>query len=329
MTSPRVLRARADSGDHWPGFVDALATLLLVVIFLLSLFVVAQYALSNTLSERDEQVASLTSRLAALAEQLSSAQAENQQLQATIGTLRASLDEAQSALAAANERNGTLSVQLEGQEELTEQQANELALLNQQIATLNAQLADLNAALEAAEARDREQQAEIANLGRRLNQALASQVARLALYRSEFFEQLMNALQDRTDVRVVGDRFVFETDVLFGSGSDALNPAGTAQLDQIAQAILDISEDIPDDLEWVIRIDGHTDRRPINTPQFPSNWELSTARAISVVKYFIDQGVPPNRLVAAGFGDNYPLVPGSSDTAYAQNRRIELKLDAR
>lgn len=330
MTSPRAIRARrADAGDHWPGFVDALATLLLVVIFLLSLFVVAQYAVTNTLSERDEEVASLTARLSALAEQLSSAQAENQQLQATIGTLRTSLEDAEAALAAANERNGTLSVQLEEQEELTEQQANELALLNQQIATLNAQLAELNAALEAAEQRDEEQKAEIANLGRRLNQALASQVARLALYRSEFFEQLMTALADRTDVRVVGDRFVFETDVLFASGSDTLNPTETAQLDLIAQAILDISGDIPDDIEWVIRVDGHTDRRPINTPEFPSNWELSTARAISVVKYFEDRGVPSRRLVAAGFGENYPLVPGSTETAYAQNRRIELKLDAR
>jgi chemotaxis protein MotB len=329
VTSPRVLRARAESGDHWPGFVDALATLLIVVVFLLSLFVVAQYALSNTLSERDEEVASLSARLAALADQLSLAQAENQELQATIGTLRTSLDEATAALTAATERNGTLSVQLEEQEDITEEQANELALLNQQMAMLNATLAELSAALEAAEARDAEQQAEIANLGRRLNQALASQVARLALYRSEFFEQLMNALSDRTDVRVVGDRFVFETDVLFGSGSDALNPEGLAQLDQIAQAILDISEDIPDDLEWVIRIDGHTDRRPINTPQFPSNWELSTARAISVVKYFEGRGVPSNRLVAAGFGDNYPLAPGATESAYAQNRRIELKLDAR
>ena len=329
MTSPRILRARAESGDHWPGFVDALTTLLIVVIFLLSLFIVAQYALTTTLDERDAEVSSLSRQLAALADQLSLAQAENEELQATVGTLRTTLAAAQAALTAAEERNGTLSVQLEQQEEITDQQANELALLNQQIAALNATLAQLNAALEAAEQRDAEQQAEIANLGRRLNQALASQVARLALYRSEFFEQLMTALSDRTDVRVVGDRFVFETDVLFASGSDALNPAETAQLDQIADAILDISADIPDDLEWVIRVDGHTDRRPIATPEFPSNWELSTARAISVVKYFVAEGVPANRLVAAGFGENYPLVPGATEDAYASNRRIELKLDAR
>ncbi len=329
MTSPRTLRARAESGDHWPGFVDALATLLLVLVFLLSLFVIAQYVLATTLDERDEEVASLSARLAALAEQLSAAQAENQELRVSVGTLRASLAEAESALAAAEARTGTLSVQLEEAEELTEQQANELALLNQQIAALNAQLARLNEALEAAEARDAEQQAEIANLGRRLNQALASQVARLALYRSEFFESLMNALSGRTDVRVVGDRFVFETDVLFGSGSATLNSGGEGQLGAIAAAILEISDSIPDDIEWVIRVDGHTDRRPIATAEYPSNWELSAARAISVVKYFEQRGVPSRRLVAAGFGENHPLVPGTTETAYARNRRIELKLDAR
>ena len=329
MSGPRSIRARADTGDYWPGFVDALATLLLVIIFLLSLFVLAQFALSQALNDRDEEVSRLTSQIAQLADQLALAEDENANLTARLSTLQATLEEKEEALTAALSRGAGLAADLEDAEELTEEQANELAILNQQIAALNEQLRRLEASLQAAEERDAEQKAEIANLGKRLNQALASEVARLAAYRSEFFEKLMQALEGRTDVRVVGDRFVFETDVLFDSASDELKPAGQQQLAEIADAINEISGDIPDDINWVIRVDGHTDERAINTAQFPSNWHLSAARAISVVNYFTDQGVPADRLVAAGFGEHHPIARGDSEAAYSRNRRIELKLTSR
>lgn len=329
MSAPRSIRARADTGDYWPGFVDALATLLLVVIFLLSLFVLAQFALSNALNDKDEEVSRLTSQIAQLADQLALAEDENADLTTRLSTLQATLEDKEAALAEALSRGAGLAADLEDAEELTDEQASELAILNQQIAALNEQLRRLENSLQAAEERDKEQKAEIANLGKRLNQALASEVARLAVYRSDFFEKLMKALEGRTDVRVVGDRFVFETDVLFDSASAELNPAGEGQLNKIATAIRDIAGDIPDDINWVIRVDGHTDERNINTEQFPSNWDLSSARAISVVNYFIDQGVPPDRLVAAGFSEYHPIARGSSEAAYSRNRRIELKLTSR
>jgi len=329
VSAPRAIRARADTGDYWPGFVDALATLLLVIIFLLSLFVLAQFALSRALTDRDEELSRLNSQIAQLAGELALAEEENADLTARVSSLSATLEDTESELVAARARAATLSDDLSAAEDLTERQADELALLNQQIAALNEQLRRLETLLQEAEERDERQKAEIANLGRRLNQALASEVARLAAYRSEFFEKLLEALEGRTDVRVVGDRFVFETDVLFASASAELNPAGERQLVEIADAIQEISGDIPDDLNWVIRVDGHTDSRPISTPEFPSNWHLSAERAISVVDFFTDEGVPPDRLVAAGFADHYPIARGDSEAAYSRNRRIELKLTSR
>jgi len=329
MANPRVIRGRADTGDHWPGFVDALATLLLVIIFLLSLFVLAQFALSRALTDRDEELSRLNSRIAQLAQELSLAEDENAALTQTVDRLRVTLDETEADLAAALARGSGLASDLEAAEELTEEQADELALLNQQIAALNEQLRRLSTTLEEYEARDEEQKAEIANLGRRLNQALASEVARLAVYRSDFFAALLEALEGRSDVRVVGDRFVFETDVLFASGSAELNPAGMDQLSKIAEAINEISGDIPDDIDWLIRVDGHTDRRPIITAEYPSNWHLSADRAISVVNFFVYEGVPANRLTAAGFGEHQPISTGRNEAALAQNRRIELKLTSR
>lgn len=328
MSAPRAHRARVDTGDHWPGFVDALATLLLVIIFLLSLFVVAQYALGQTLADRDEEVSRLNAQIARLADELALAEDENADLTQRVATLTRSLETAENDLAAARGRVAALSGDLEEAEELTEEQANELAILNQQIAALNEQLRRLEASLQAAEERDKAQKAEIANLGKRLNQALASEVARLAQYRSEFFEKLKTALGDRTDVRVVGDRFVFETDVLFESASAELNEEGKAELDKIADALNEIRSEIPDDLDWVLRVDGHTDERPVSQA-YPSNWHLSAARAISVVQYLEDQGVPADRLVAAGFGEYHPIARGDSEAAYQRNRRIELKLTDR
>lgn len=338
----RVRKRRTATEDYWPGFVDALATMLLVVVFLLALFIAAQFTLGRALSSRDAALNEVRSRLAALAEMLALEKAKGAEAQSQITLLLATLEETQ---AAADEQAGLLAVlqtqidegaaqlglagdALKDQEELTEEARDEVAALTRQLAALNAQLAILNQALEAAEAKDTEQKVQIVNLGKRLNAALARQVSELAKYKSEFFAKMLEVMADREGVRVEGDRFVFESDVLFASGSADFNPAGEQQLIVIANAIIEIAKDIPTKIEWVIRVDGHTDVVPIKG-RYANNWELSTARALSVVQFFESAGVPPKHLAAAGFGQYHPIKKGRSAEALAANRRIELKMDAR
>ena len=329
MASPRFARFQeADNGDHWPGFVDALATLLLVIVFLLSIFVAGQFALSRALTGRDEQLADLNARLSALAEELDIARDENAELETRITGLQQERDALEGALSMAAGRVESLESDLAAEEEMSEESRRALALLNQQMQVLRDQIASLNAALEASEQRAEEAEAQVINLGERLNAALAERAAELAVYRSDFFGRLREILGNRTGVRIVGDRFVFETDVLFPSGSAALSSEGRESLRPIADAIIQLTDEIPDDIDWVIRIDGHTDPVPIRTT-YPSNWHLSAARAISVVQWFEDLGVPSERLVAAGFGENHPIAEGRSAEANARNRRIELKLTSR
>jgi chemotaxis protein MotB len=215
------------------------------------------------------------------------------------------------------------------QEALTDEATAQVALLNRQIAALRQQLASLSEALDVSEAENEANEVQIADLGRRLNAALATKVQELARFRSDFFGRLRELLGDRQDIRVVGDRFVFQSEVLFPSGSAELEPEGRVQLAQLAGALAEIATTIPEDIDWVLRVDGHTDRRPISTSEFPSNWELSTARAISVVKFLIVRGIEANRLAATGFGEFQPLDTGSDEIAFRRNRRIELKLTQR
>jgi chemotaxis protein MotB len=232
-------------------------------------------------------------------------------------------------LTTAEENASSAEKQAATQAELSEEAQRKVDLLNRQIASLREQLARLNDILDATETQNKDQQVKIADLGRRLNIALASKVQELARYRSEFFGRLREVIGDRPDIRIVGDRFVFQSEVLFETGSAELGEEGRVQMARLARTLLEISRDIPKEIDWVLRVDGHTDKRPISTPQFPSNWELSTARAISVVKFLIGQGLPPNRVVAAGFGEFQPIDPDNDEIAYRRNRRIELKLTER
>ena len=191
------------------------------------------------------------------------------------------------------------------------------------------QIAALNEALAAAEAKDKDSQARITDLGARLNVVLARQVQELQRYRSDFFGRLRELLRDRKDIRIVGDRFIFQSEVLFPSGQATMTPEGLAAIDQLASAIVELERQIPKEISWALQVDGHTDQRPIASSAFPSNWELSSARATSVVKYLISRGVPPNRLVAAGYGEFAPLEDGTSEEVLRRNRRIELKLTNR
>lgn len=357
--------------DIWPGFVDALATLLMVIIFLLTVFVLAQFFLTDLLAGRDQALKRLETQVAELADmlalerqagaelrasvaqlssQLQSSAAARDRMAAEVGSLTSALEASRAELGALKERAAGLEAEIaasrgrvaeadrrlaESQSALSEEQRvsaarkSEVDRLSQAIASLRNELARLNAALEASEVKSKEQRAEIVNLGQRLNAALASKVEELARYRSEFFGRLREVLGNRQDIRIVGDRFVFQSEVLFGSASATLNDAGKAQIRRLATTLIELSRKIPPNIDWVLRVDGHTDVRPISTREFPSNWELSTARALSVVRQLVAEGLPPQRLAPTGFGPYQPIDPGSGEDAYTRNRRIEFKLTER
>lgn len=335
MAYSRRIRGRAPSADYWPGFVDAMSSLLLVLIFLLTIFMLTQFFLSQLVSSKDSALASLRSQIAELISQLALSKQENTDMQSMIASLQIDLADANAAkekLAASAGNGGQIEIltdELNKQKAVSDQALAQVELLNQQISALRRQLAALEAALQASEQRDKESQAQIADLGKRLNAALAQKVQELAKYRSEFFGRLRAILGDRPDIEIVGDRFVIQSEILFASGSADINPSGEAQLRKITDAVREIAAQIPKDISWVIRVDGHTDVNPIRTAQFPSNWYLSSARAIAVVDFMVKEGVAPNHLVAAGFGEFQPLDPGKTADALKRNRRIEFKLTER
>lgn len=450
-----LARRSRGSPNIWPGFVDALATLLMVIIFLLTVFMLSQFFLNELLSGRDEALARLERQIselsdllslerqastdlrlsiAQLSDQLQSSTAERdsmstqlaelaamrdalaaraeksaadaarvgaqledafkvisadkekikiqlaeleslrrdilalrtvrKDLEAQVGKLAASLQTSERDLTVARDRSKALEARLASEQERTTlaqreiekrdirlsellmrvdksetaladerelgaTQRSRIALLARQIAALRKQLQRIGALLEASETKTAKQQVQIADLGRRLNLALAARVEELSKYRSEFFGRLREVLGDHPGIRVVGDRFVFQSEVLFASGSAELNPKGEAQIAQLATTLTEIGKKIPKDINWILRVDGHTDRVPIQTAAFPSNWELSTARAISVVKFLVNHGVPADRLAATGFGEHQPLDPRQNKAGYSRNRRIELKLTQR
>ena len=298
----------------WPAFVDALASVLLVLIFMLLVFVIGQYVLSNTLAGRERALDELGRQVSALADTLALEQAQSaalrMRLQATLADLEARGAELEARTAEAGAAN------------------ENVGLLNQQVAALREQLALLNGALDASEKKVGAQQAEIAALGERLNVALAKKAEELQRYRSEFFGRLRALIGEHPSIRIVGDRFVFQSELLFPSGEARLTAEGEQHLAQLARTLRSVTRTIPADIPWVLRIDGHTDRRPIQTAQFASNWELSTARALSVLRFLDAHGIPPRHLAAAGFGEHHPVERGDSEAAWAKNRRIEIKLDS-
>jgi chemotaxis protein MotB len=329
--------------NYWPGYVDMLSTLLLVVTFLMSLFMLSNYFITTQTSGKDTMLSRLNRQLSQLTELLALERSNKESLEDSLSALQATLidkDKENARLTGllgdqsgktegAEAKTSALSGQLDQQKQITNEALAKVEILNQQLAALRLQLAALQEALDASEAKDRESQVKIADLGQRLNVALAKKVQELARYRSDFFGKLREVLGSRADFQVVGDRFVFPADVLFDSGSADLKPEAAPQIDKLADALKELETQIPPDIAWVLRIDGHTDIKPITNVNFPSNWELSSARAISVVRYLIDHGIPANRLVAAGFGEFQPLDSGVSDEALAKNRRIELKLTER
>jgi chemotaxis protein MotB len=489
---PRInRRANNNSANYWPGFVDAMATILLVIIFLLTVFILSQFFLSTEISSKDEALIDLQSQLQELSLLLSLEQNENENLATKIELLESDLDELfskneqlSSSLAISNdeivilqdeinnlnldyqsqiiilqdnidrqialydlerdqsaERNqqiiklisenkqissllkmreleinnkdlkiqniednilnlSTLNKNLEetiGEKEkiiidlreslnknntlLTDYESSissmniastdlesqinekdqiiidlrkkdnsnlnkinrlqsglvstgkkskeaslEIELLNIQISELKKQISAIQALLDASEQKDIEQQARIADLGKRLNLALAQRVKELSEYRSEFFGKLREIIGTRDDIKIIGDRFVFQSEVLFGSGEATIGIDGQRQLAKLSVAIQDLIEEIPEEINWILRIDGHTDIIPIRNSKYQSNWDLSAARAISVVDFLMKTGIPPNRLAATGRGEYMPLDPNENEDAFRKNRRIEIKL---
>ena len=334
---------RERSVDYWPGFVDALSTLILGIIFLLTIFVVIQFYLSQEVAGKDTALSRLNAQISQLTDLLALEKSGKVDLEDQISRLRASLSGAESdrdrlksaaegsgaGMASAQQKLDDTSKSLAAEKQVSGKALSEIEILNQQIGALRRQLAALEDALDASEKKGRESQARVSDLGSRLNVALAQRVQELSRYRSDFFGRLREILGDRPEIRVVGDRFVFQSEVLFDSGQAVLNTVGNAELDQLATALLELEKQIPPEIAWVLRVDGHTDVRPIASAQFPSNWALSAARAISVVQYLVTKGVSPQRLVAAGFGEFQPLDDAKNDDAYKRNRRIELKLTER
>jgi chemotaxis protein MotB len=339
---------RERSVDYWPGFVDALSTLVLGIIFLLTIFVVVQFFLSQEVSGKDTALNRLNAQIAQLNDLLSLEKTGKVDLEEQVARLRASLVTAETERdqiksAAENVTGSTtrglleesqgkvaqLSGELAGEKTISTRALAQVELLNQQIAALRSQLRALEGALEASEKKEKDSQTRVADLGQKLNVALAQRVQELSRYRSDFFGRLRDILGNRPDFRVVGDRFVFPSEVFFDTGQAVLSPNGRTELDKLAGALLDLDRQIPAEIPWVLRVDGHTDVRPIASPQFPNNWSLSAARAISVVQYLISKGVSPQRLVAAGFGEFQPLDPDRTEEAFRRNRRLELKLTER
>ena len=332
-------RGRQGPPNYWPGFVDALATLLLAIIFMISIFMLGQFFLAREISGRDTVLDRLNRQISELTDLLALERSGRRNTEESLSSLQATLSAAEAERSrlqgviesggTAQTRAGELDVALEAERQATGRALNQVEILSQQIAAMRRQLAALEEALAASEGRDRESQARIADLGSRLNVALAQRVQELARYRSDFFGRLRQILGTRPDVRIVGDRFVFTSEVLFPVGQANLRPEAAGELDRIASAVLELDRQIPPDINWIMRVDGHTDSRPIATAQFPSNWALSAARAIAVVQAMVARGVPPTRLAATGFGEYQPLESGTTDEAYSRNRRIELKLTER
>ena len=339
-----LARARRDSGmNYWPGFVDALSTLVLGIIFLLTVFVVVQFYLTQEVTGKDTALARLNVQIAQLTDMLSLEKTGKINIEDQVAQLQSSLTAAEdererykglaeragSGAAAAEGKVTELSGQVDSERRVAARALAQIEVLNQQIAALRRQLGALQEALEASDRKDKEAQGQIADLGQRLNVALAQRVQELSRYRSDFFGRLRAILGNRPDIRIVGDRFVFQSELFFDTGQAVLKPEGRLELDKLAAALGDLERQIPGEIAWVLRVDGHTDTRPISSAQFRSNWELSSARAISVVQYLIGRGISPQRLVAAGFGEFQPIDPERTEEAFSRNRRIELKLTER
>ena len=364
--------------EIWPGFVDAISTLLLVLIFLLALFLASEFFLSKMLSKKDDALESLNLQISQLSELLSLEKKENKDLNNTISVLNEKinsinftsdlmtmefndlknknielselvalikedknlLEESFNKLSADNknleieirELIATLSAtkvklsEAEEEVELSEAAKNQVTVLNIQIADLREQLSLIESLLDINREELKKKDIQIVELGKKLNTALAVKVGELNKYKSEFFGRLREILGNTEGIQIVGDRFIFQSEVLFESGSADIGISGITELNKLSKILLDITSKIPNDIPWILQIQGHTDQNPISTVLYPSNWELSSARAISVGRVLINAGINSNKISVAGFAEYQPLTEGIDEDSLRRNRRIEIKL---
>jgi chemotaxis protein MotB len=327
--------------DVWPGYVDALSSMLMMIALVLMVMVAAQFYLGNALNSKDIALGELAVKLRALSDSLAfeqntskSLKTRNEQLeqtfqkdQADLALLRTTVAEHDKVVAALRGEKETLGAELTKTKTEADSLNVKLSTLAQQVEELNKKLALITADLTSAKSTLIDKDKKITDLDEKLKKAMLKKAEELTEYRSEFFGKLKKALGNRPEIRIVGDRFVFQSEVLFPSASAQLEEGGKQELVKMAETLKEMSKSIPKEVNWIVTVIGHTDRRPINTSQFPSNWELSTARALSVVKHLIENGIPAERLAATGYGEHQPLENGVSEEALAKNRRIELKFN--
>ena len=353
----RVSKKQLYEINIWPGFVDVLGTLLIVTIFTVLISTVTQIYFNDQLEIKRGEISSLDIKIDELANQLNILKVEKKKIDKKFSNLSSDFqilnnekNILEEKLSKKNydlkikskelnnlieERSGLLEQIQQKTEELKIsgkiKKENDLEIfeLKRSVDKLENRLTELSKLLISSEEKDRKNKIKIENLGKKLNQALAGKVQELTEYQSIFFKKIKNALGSRNDIIVQGDRFIFPSEIFFDSGSDVIQEEGIEKLLKIADGLKEISSKIPKKIDWVLRIDGHTDKVPIFNEQFNSNWHLSSARAINIVKFLIENGIPPNRLVAAGFGEFSPLVKEENESAYKKNRRIEIKLTRR
>ena len=399
MALARLGGARRPENYTWPGFVDALATLLMVIIFVLLVFVLIQVNLAYrvagqdatmndmrsqivslgdllnlerkandelkdelasisslldaTTKERDSLVTQLASATATLnlrdseIKQLTAIQAKTEEsldaarqtiaervaaleaIELTLAEAQAKLMESEVEIADAAARNVSSLARISELETKNAASQAEVAQMTNAVTALRLRIEELTTLLAEKEAQAARDKIAIASLGKSLNNALASRVQELQRFRSEFFGRLREVLRGRDDLRIVGDRFVFQSEVLFAQGAASLGPEGEEKLGQLAVALNQIAAEIPEDIDWILQVEGHTDDIPVRAGRFADNWDLSTERALSVVRFLAESGLPANRLAAAGYGEFQPLDDAGSDEARRRNRRIEMKLTQR
>ena len=399
MALARLGGARRPENYTWPGFVDALATLLMVIIFVLLVFVLIQVNLAYrvagqdatmndmraqivslgdllnlerkandelkdelagisslldaTTKERDSLVTQLANATATLSlrdgeiRQLTAIQAQTEEsleaarqtiakrvaaleaIELTLAEAQAKLMESEVEIADAAARNVSSLARISELETKNAASQAEVAQMTNAVTALRLRIEELTSLLAEKEAQAARDKIAIASLGKSLNNALASRVQELQRFRSEFFGRLREVLRGRDDVRIVGDRFVFQSEVLFAQGAASLGPEGEEKLGQLAVALNQIAAEIPEDIDWILQVEGHTDDIPVRAGRFADNWDLSTERALSVVRFLAESGLPANRLAAAGYGEFQPLDDAGSDEARRRNRRIEMKLTQR
>ncbi len=360
----RLSRKNIYEINIWPGFVDILGTLLIVTIFTILISTVTQIYFNDQLQIKRGEISSLDDEIQNLLLQIDTISKNKAKLEKQKIKLEKNLkisERDNKNLVSENKKIEELKIKSEyllkmKTQELSqlvdekgklldnlksrnlevkklgkENKESSLAIfeLKRDVDKLNKRLTELSKLLIEAEEEDKKNKVKITNLGQRLNQALASKVAELKKYQSDFFKSIKEAIGDRDDIIISGDRFIFPSEVFFKSGSDIIQIEGVEKLRKVAINLKEVSKKIPDKIDWILRVDGHTDKVPINNEKFNSNWHLSSSRAINIVKFFIAEGIEPHRLVAAGFGEYYPIDRGNSILSLQKNRRIEIKLTTR